>query len=230
VNPEQVGRAKLISSSISEYDASGIVAEGTGSNVAVIKSHIDGGGPSISHNPTGIQIRDGSSGSVKGSTISRNANASRQYGTGILLYHPTPPVVISNNTIEEDGIGLRFVSGATTQPTSPEVKVVHNRFINDEFIGLFLEQGDALINYNSIEGGQVGILINQTASQPFAPNSSASRDTITDMGEAAVKVQSDRSSGDHPGDFLIKYSAISNNAVEVIDESTTFTVTKSHDT
>jgi hypothetical protein len=230
VNPEQVGRAKLIASSIREYDASGIVAEGAGSNVAVIKSDIHGGGPSTSHNPTGIQIRDGASGSVKGSWIQGNANAGRQFGTGILIHHAAPPVVISNDTLEENGIGLRFASGAATQPSSPEVKVVHNHFINDEYAGLFLEQGDALINYNSIEGGQLGILINQTASQPFAPNSSALRDTVSGTGEVAIEVQSDNSPGDHPGDFLIKNSAISNNPVEVRDQSTTFTVTRFHDT
>jgi len=110
------------------------------------------------------------------------------------------------------------------------VKVVRNRFINDESIALLLEQGDALVNYNTMEGGTVGIRIIQSATQPFAPNSSASRDTISGMGEAAVQVQSDGSPADHPGDFLIKYSAISNNAAEVINQSTTFTVTRSHDT
>jgi hypothetical protein len=50
------------------------------------------------------------------------------------------------------------------------------------------------------------------------------------MSKAAVEVQSDNAPGDHPGNFTIKHSAISENATEVDDESTTFTVTKSHDT
>jgi hypothetical protein len=239
--PEQVGKAKLVEDFVSEYQKNGITAEGVGSNVAVIKSDIRGAGATTQTAQNGIQISFGSGGSVKGSTIDNNecdhptACGSNPFetsqATGILLFEAAPTVVISKNFIEEDDDGVYLATGAATQPTSPEVLIVHDTFANDRYEGLVLEQGDAAVNHDTFGGEMaVGIDIIQTASQPFAPNSSATGDTITGMSKAAVEVQSDNAPGDHPGNFTIKKSAISENAAEVDDESTTFTVTKSHDT
>lgn len=225
VAPEQVGQARLVTCSIEEYTSDGIVAEGAGSKVAAVKTSVEGGG---AHATVGVQIREGATGSVKYSTIRKNTDAGRN-GTGVILHHAAPTVVLYKNDIDENGRGLTFVSGATTQPSSPEVKIFRNHFILNLAAGLILEQGDALISYNVIEGSEFGIGIVQSDSQPFAPNSSASHDTITGLGEAAVQVTSDRSPNDHPGDFLIKSSSISNNPREVENESLNFTVTRLND-
>jgi Right handed beta helix region len=238
--PEQVGKAKLVEDSVSEYQKNGITAAGVGSNVAVVKSDIHGAGATTQTAQNGVQISFGSGGSVKGSTIEgnecdhptacgTNAFESAQ-ATGILLFEAAPTVTISKNTFEADDEGVYFAAGGATQPSSAEVKIVNNRFVDDRFEGLVLEQGDAEVNHNTIEGGQIGIDIIQAEYEPFAPSSSATGDTITGMSKAAVEVQSDNAPGDHPGNFTIKHSAISGNAAEVDDESTTFTVTKSHDT
>ncbi len=225
VAPEQVGRARLVGCSIDEYTSDGIVAEGAGSKVAAVKASIEGGG---THATVGVQIREGATGSVKYSTIRKNTDAGRN-GTGVILHHAAPTVVLYKNDIDENGRGLTFVSEATTQPSSPEVKIFRNHFILNLAAGLILEQGDALISYNVIEASEFGIGIVQKGSQPFAPNSSAAHDTIQGYGEAAIKVMSDQSPDDPPGDFLIKSSPISNGPTEVEDESLNFTVTRLND-
>jgi hypothetical protein len=226
VSPEQVGRARLVTCEIEEYTADGIVAEGAGSKVTAVKSSIQGSG---TYATVGVQIREGASGSVKYSTIRRNTDALRLPGAGVVLYHAAPTVVLYKNYIENYGRGLTFVSGATTPPNSPEVKIFRNHFIFNMAAGLVLEQGDALISYNIIEASEFGIEIVQSGSQPFASNSSAAHNTIQGTGEAAIKVASDLARNDPPGSFLIKSSFISNNPTEVDNESENFTVTRLND-
>jgi nitrous oxidase accessory protein NosD len=225
-----VGHARLVDCSVHEYVDTGIAAEGAGSSVAVTRTSVEAGGPGR-HSPTGVKIREGATGSIKASTIAGNGRSGRaSFGTGVELFRPTPPVTIYNDYIRENSRGLEFTSGAATQPTTPEVKIFRSHFILNEQVALLLEEGDALISYDVIEGSTVGIGIRQTASQPFAPNSSAAHDTIQGSGEAAIKVMSDDERSDPPGDFLIKSSFISNNPTEVIDNSENFTVTRLNDT
>lgn len=227
----QVGHAMLRGVSVAEYQKSAVTAEGAGSSVAVRNSHLTGNAADLQHHvgQNGVQIMFGASGSVQGSSISENGLAGKVHSLGILLYQPAPGVKIANDTLLEDDSGLRFQSGATTQPSSPEVKIVHSRFLKNGVAGLILEQGDVAVNRDTIEGGSIGIELVQAASQPFALSSSAVADTISGMSRAAVAVVSDHAPGDHPGEFSIKGSSISGNATEVENTSATFTVTRSHD-
>ena len=138
-------------------------------------------------------------------------------------------MTIYGTDFRENSHGVTFASGAATQPTTPELRIFRSHFVLNE-TGILLEQGDALISYDVIEGSTVGIGIVQKASQPFAPNSSAAHDTIQGSGETAIKVTSDDERSDPPGDFLIKSSAISNNPTEVENNSENFTVTRLNDT
>jgi len=226
---EQTGHATLRKVAVSGYTGRGIAATGAGSSVSVTASDVRGGAEGSS-GPTGIEISQGATGAVKGSTIARNSLVGRTIGTGILVDRAAPPVVIVNDTLEEDGIGVRLVSGATTAPSTPELILRRSRILNSVTTALLLEQGTASIARDLIEGGEYGIQIQQFASQPFAVDATAAYDTIRGMQGAAIRVVSDREASDPPGDFLIKNSAISSNAAEVINESTTFTVTMSHDT
>lgn len=227
--PEQAGEASLIEDTISDYKKAGIVAAGLGSRVAVTKSTVTGGGRDAGSEQIGIEIHAGATGSVRRSTINESGRLGRSRGYGIVIDHATPPIRIAYNTIENDGNGMRFATGATVQPSAPEINITHNRFLNNDSQGLILEQGKAQINNDTIEGGAYGIVIVQNNSQLFAPNSLASNDTIAAMSGAAIFVSSDGAPGDPPGDFLIKHSSISNNVREVEDLSTTFTVTRLHD-
>ncbi|HLB21972.1 MAG TPA: right-handed parallel beta-helix repeat-containing protein [Solirubrobacteraceae bacterium] len=226
---EQTGHATLRAVSVSGYSGRGIAATGAGSSVRVIASDVHGGTEGSSA-PTGIEISRGATGAVKGSTIARNSLVGRTLGTGILVDRAAPPVVIANDTLEEDGIGVHLASGATTAPSTPELILRRSRILNSDSTALLLEQGTASIAHNLIEGGEYGIKILQFGSQPFAVDATAAYDTISGMQGAAIYVVSDHAASDPPGDFLIKNSAISNNAAEVINESSTFTVTRSNDT
>jgi Right handed beta helix region len=226
---EQTGHATLRQVSVSGYSGRGIAATGAGSSVRVIASDVRGGTEGSS-GPTGIEIGQGATGMVKGSTIARNWLVGRTIGTGILVDRAAPPVVIANDTLEEDGTGVKFASGATTAPSTPELVLRRSRILNSLGVALLLEQGTASIAHDLIEGGEYGIQIVQFGSQPFAVDATAAYDTISGMQGAAIRVLSDGAASDPPGDFLIKNSAISNNAAEVINGSSTFTVTKSNDT
>jgi hypothetical protein len=225
---EQAGHATLHEVSVSDYKARGIAATGTGSSVSVIDSDVRANAENQSA-PTGIEIGAGATGAVRGSTIAQNSDFGRALGTGILVDRAAPPVVIARDTLEENGIGLHFVSGATTEPSTTELSLRRSLILNSDYAGLLLEQGTAQIGHNIIEGGAYGIQIRQAGSQPFASDATAAYDTISGT-QAAIDVLSDHAPSDPPGDFLIKRSAISSNAAEVINESSTFTVTKVHDT
>jgi hypothetical protein len=229
---EQTGHATLRGVSVSGYSGfsgRGIAATGAGSSVRVISSVVRGGVEGASA-PAGIEISQGATGKVKGSTIAQNRVVGRGLATGIVVDRAGAPVVIANDTLEEDGIGVHLSSGATTAPSTPELIVRHSRILNSARTALLLEQGSASIAHDLIEGGEYGIQIQQFGSQPFAVDATAAYDTISGMQGAAIRVISDRLASDPPGDFLIKYSSISNNAAEVINDSSTFTVTRSHDT
>ncbi len=228
IPPVQVGQARLLDCWIHEYDGEGVAAEGAGSSVAVTKTRVEAGGPGL-HNPIGVKIREGATGSIKSSTIAENGKRGRgSGGTGVSLFNAAPPVTIYGTYFRENSHGVTFASGAATQPTTPELRIFRSQFIHNE-TGILLEQGDALISYDLIEDSSVAIGIIQKGSQPYAPNSSAAHDTIQGSGEAAIKVTSDNERSDPPGDFPIKSSAISNNPAEVENNSENFTVTRLND-
>jgi len=228
--PGEIGHATLSKVAVSNYQKNGIDVAGVGSTATITGATVTGAGatPAIAQN--GIELAYGGTGKISGSTISGNecevANVCGFSGTqaaGILIFGAGSSV--KSSTIKENDFGLYYVSESPTQPTTPELAITTDVFSANRYEGMLLDQGDASVKSDIITGpGKVGIDIYQYEEQAYAPTSSASKDTVEGMTEAAVKVESDQKPGDHPGHFTITGSSLSSNAQAVIDESSTFLV------
>jgi hypothetical protein len=235
----EVGHATLTNDAVSGYQKNGITVEGEGSTAKIRGTTVTGAGPTPETAQNGIQISYGATGSIKHSTVTGNecdnstcgANAfeNKFQATGVLFYLAGSGSTVVGSTIKENDDGVYNYSGATTQPSSPEVTLSGDTLTSNRYEGMSLDQGNVLIKKDTINGtGNIGIDLYQYEGQAFAPNSSAMGDSIEGQ-EVAVEVQSDKAPGDLPGNFTISKSSISKNTKEVEDESTNFTVTKSKD-
>jgi hypothetical protein len=236
--PNEVGHAVFKNVTVTSYQKNGVTVDGSGSSASMKGITVTGAGPTPETAQNGIQVSNGASAAIKSAHVSANecnnsncgANAfEKTQATGILFYGAARGVV-TKSTISENDIGVYFDSTSPTQPSSPEVTISKDKFIGNRYEGLALDKGDAAISKSKIKGpGNIGIDLFQYAEQEYAPNSSAVKTNIEEMSQAAVEVQTDNEPGDKPGNFTISKSFISNNATEVIDPSTTFTVTRVND-
>ncbi len=228
--PGEIGHATITKVTVSNYQKDGVNVAGEGSTVTITGTTVTGAGatPAIAQN--GIEAAFGGKAKIAGSTISGNecevasvCGFSGTQAAGILFFGAGSSV--KSSMIKENDFGLYYISESPTQPTTPEVAISADVFSANRYEGLLLDQGDASVKGNTITGpGKIGIDLYQYEGQSYAPTSSASKDIIEGMTEAAVKVESDKQPGDYPGHFTITGSSLSNNAQAVIDESSTFLV------
>jgi hypothetical protein len=232
--PVEPANAKLTEDTVTEYQKNGITVDGQGSSAKISETTVIGAGETTQTAQNGIQISNGAQGTVVSSNISgnecNNANCSSNafegaQATGVLFYGAASGSKVTSSTLKKNDVGAYFVSQSATQPHSPEVTITKDVFDNDRYEGVDLDQGDASLKDDAITGpGEIGIDLFQYEGQAYAPTSSASSDEVEGMTDAAIKVQSDKASGDHSGSFKITNSALSNNAQVLEDESSTFTV------
>jgi hypothetical protein len=230
----EVGHAKFVQGTISGYEKNGPTAAFTGSTLKLTEVNVEGEAASPYIAKNGVEIAYGAKGLIRDSSVRGNecelagvcsASALEEQATGVLFYGAAKGSSVIGTEIALNDIGVYYASTSATQPTSPEVKVKEDKFASNRYEGIVLEQGDAKLLDDEIEGaGNVGIDIVQSASQPYANDSSASGMTIEGQSEAAVGVVTDNAPGDPSGHFTIKDSSISKNAAQVLDPSSTFTV------
>jgi hypothetical protein len=236
---DEIGHAKLESDSISGYEKNGPTATNPGSTLLVKNSVVTGEGSSPFIAQNGIEVAFGAKGTISGTTISANecevegactSTNLEEQATGLLFFGAAAGSKVSSSTSSSNDIGAYFASTSPTQATKPELKVLSSHLTDNRYEGAVLEEGDAALTRDVITGtGEVGIDIVQSASQPYADDSTASRCTIEGMTVAAVAITTDGLSGDSSGIFTIKSSSISKNAAQVLDPSTNFTVTRKGD-
>jgi hypothetical protein len=232
--PVEVGKATLSHDTVSEYQKNGMTIDGSGSSAKISTTTVTGAGPTPETAQNGIQVSNGALATIQTSTISGNEcdNAScgsnafaETQATGVLFYGAARGSKVITSTLKENDIGAYFVSTSPTQPRTPEVTISQDEMNADRYEGVALDQGDASVKNDTIVGpGNIGIELFQYEQQTYAPTSSASGDTIENMGGAAVEVQSDKAPGDHPGSFTISNSSFLKDAQALDDESSTFTV------
>jgi hypothetical protein len=235
----EIGHAKLESDAISGYEKNGPTATNPDSTLLVKGSVITGEGPSAFIAQNGIEVAFGAKGTVSDTTISGNecevagvcsSTSLEEQATGLLFFGAAAGSKVSGSTISGNDIGAYYASTSPTQPTKPELKLLSSHLTGNRYEGAVLEEGDAALTRDTITGaGEVGIDIVQSASQPYADDSTASGCTIEGMTVAAVAITTDHLSGDPSGIFTIKGSSISKNAAQVLDPSTNFTVTRKND-
>lgn len=233
-SPVEVGHATLVRDTVGDYQKNGVTVDGAGSSASVKDSTVRGAGPTPETAQNGIQVSNGALAKISSSTISGNEcdhsscgpDAFSDYqATGVLFYGAAAGSKLTKSTLGEDDVGAYMYSMSPTQPSSPEVAIVKDVLSGDRYEAVALDQGDAIVKRDTITGpGNIGIDLFQYEGQSYAPDSSASKDRIEGMGEAAVKVESDNQPGDFPGSFTIGKSTFSGDARVLLDESETFTV------
>ncbi len=233
-SPVEPGHATLSQDTVSEYQKNGITVDGEGSSAKISHTTVVGAGPTPETAQNGIQVSNGARASISSSSISGNECDNSNCGsdafektqaTGLLFYGAASGSKVTGTALKENDIGVYLDSESPTQPTSPELTIEKDVISGDRYEGVALDKGDASLKNDTIAGpGNIGIDLFQYEQQPYAPTSSAAHDEIDGMSEAAVKVESDKASGDHAGSFTLSGSTLSGNAQAVVDESTTFNV------
>jgi nitrous oxidase accessory protein NosD len=227
----QVGTATLTSDTIEGYQKNGMTVDGKGSTATITKVTVKGAGPApIAQN--GIQISRGALGRIAASTITGNectvascgASSFEQLeedGAGVLFYLQAPGSSVTTSTINENDLGVSHISAAET--TKPQVTISSDTFLKDRYAAVMLGQGYATVNRDTMEEGNVGVLLLQYAGQEFGPKGTGSEDKIHKMTKYAVEGLSDLSASDQFGSFTITKSEISGNPTGATVAQSVFT-------
>jgi hypothetical protein len=236
----EVGHAKLLNDAISGYEKNGPTVTNPGSTLLMKSTSVTGEGPSPYIAQNGVEVAFGGKGTIQNSTVSGNecelsgvcsSGALGEQATGLLFFGAAAGSKSVENTLSNNDIGAYYASTSPTQPASAEVKFSFDKLKSNRYEGFVLEEGTASLDGDSITGtGLIGIDIVQSASQPYADNSSAKALAIEGMSVAAVNVATDNAPGDPHGTFSLKNSSVSKNAASVVNPSTTYTVAQKNNT
>ncbi|HSZ12807.1 MAG TPA: right-handed parallel beta-helix repeat-containing protein [Solirubrobacteraceae bacterium] len=229
----EVGHAVLKDVTVSGYEKNGPTVRGAGSTLSVDDSTITGEGPSPWIAQNGIEVAYGAAGTVKSSTVSGNecdvpvcTTDEEEQATGVLFYGAAAGSGVSSSTLEQNDIGGYYDSTSVSQPEAAEVTFAKDTVASNRYEGFVLEQGKALLNKDTIDGGgKVGIDLVQTKEQSLASQSSAIHTKVEDQTEAAIRVESDKSTEDKKGSsFVFADGTFSGNGTVLDNESNDFEV------
>jgi len=217
IEPTEVGHATLKDVTVYGYAKNGPTVSGKNSTMTITASTVTGEGPDTHTAQNGIQVGYGAEGTIKSSTISGNecelavhCGASVEQASGVLFYGAAAGSSISSSTVKENDLGVTFTKDVLT---------------SNRYEGFVLEQGKALLNKDTINGGgDVGIELEQYEGQTLASESSATHTKVEDQTEAAIKVESDKKSGDIAGSFDFTDGTFSGDATVLDNESNNFEV------
>jgi hypothetical protein len=232
IDPTEEGHATLKDVTVFGYEKNGPTVSGKGSTMAITASTVTGEGPDTHTAQNGIQVGYGAEGTIKSSTISGNecnlpvhCGASVEQASGVLFYGAAAGSAVSSSTLKENDLGAYYDSTSAEQPLSPEVTFTKDVLTSNRYEGFVLEQGKALLNKDTINGGgDVGIELEQYEGQTLASESSATHTKVEDQTEAAIKVESDKKSGDIAGSFDFTDGTFSGDATVLDNESNNFEV------
>ncbi len=158
---------EVINSQVSSYQKSGIEVLDAGSVVTVSNDTVTGLGPVPIIAQNGVEFDSGASGSITNSTIqgnsysatcnTQNYNTSCAQSGGILLFDAAPNVIVSNNKVSLNDIGIWEYSDSSV----PEFGnyVVNNNLIQNNYgYGIVFDGYDAVATNDTISNSPVGIL------------------------------------------------------------------------
>jgi parallel beta-helix repeat protein len=100
------GSASISGNTITDYQKTGIVVDGAGSNATISNNTIGGVGSTDQLAQNGIQISRNASASVSGNDISGNSYSKSPESTGILLYGDLGDVTVSGNTVHGNDVNI----------------------------------------------------------------------------------------------------------------------------
>jgi hypothetical protein len=172
----QTATLTLTGDIITGYQKSAVIIDGTGTTGTVTNSTITGTGTPANIAANAIQISRNAAAGVTGTTITGNLcnNAAcgpdpftQAFSTGVLIFSTPNLVTLSNNTITNNDAGI-YNNGANTT-------ISGNTFTANRYYGVFLDEGSASINDDTITGASnVGV-----AAVSFVGNGGNSTGTLT---------------------------------------------------
>src|SRR5262249_3215387 len=158
------GTATITNNVISGYQKDGIDVTNTGSSASITGNTITGFGPTDVVAQNGIEISLGATGTVSSNTVSQNVyiGTANFTAAGILLYQPGSGVMVNNNGVSSNDIGIFVLDAAT--PT-----ISNNIVFGSTFFGIALDTaggagvtGAMVANNTSNNSGVDGISLAST--------------------------------------------------------------------
>jgi parallel beta-helix repeat protein len=168
------GTANLTNVTVTGYQKSGVLVDGTDSSLTLTNSTITGVGATTAIAQNGVQISNEATATITGNTISGNLcdnatcgpdYANKTFAGGILLLD-AGNVTIENNTIANNDVGLDIEGGGGP------ITISNNAFTANRFEGILIGGGTATISGNEFSGpSNIGVLIYPfpTSTDPNAP-------------------------------------------------------------
>ena len=199
----------IANNTITGYQKTGIVLRGTGSTGTIAGNTVTGAGPIDLLAQNGIQVT-GASATVSGNTVSGNeCNVPSPTGcgadpltqtqsAGIAFFPAASGSSMTGNTVTGNDVGLyNFALGPTT--------ISGNTLTDNRFEGILLDEGDATVDSNMIDPGNIGIVVIS-----FAESTGDSKGTLTCNGITAATQAGIRLIRDPDSGFTVALTAHSN--------------------
>ncbi|HXI24418.1 MAG TPA: Ig-like domain repeat protein [Pyrinomonadaceae bacterium] len=155
----QTATVTVNNSTITGYQKSAVIVDGTGSSGTITNNVITGLGlENTAENA--IQISRSAAATISGNTITGNqcSNTScgpdpvtQSFGTGVLIFSTSGVIQINNNTISTNDTGV--------YNNDPNTTISGNTMVGNRFNGIFLDQGNATVTGNTFSGPMnVGVI------------------------------------------------------------------------
>lgn len=200
---------------ITNYQKSGIVANGAGLTANIIDNIVTGQGPTGVIAQNGIQIGFEATGVVANNTVTGNYyTGSSATSAGVLLYDTTGTVLVYENTLTGNQIGISLAGPDSGVPTPSNLNAWDNEISGGQYgvnIQSYYQGGNAngTITDNHIFDNEVGIYTDN-------PGSVITGNTISG-GDYGVYTEDYWSVG---GSFTINGNDFSDNDIQVTGDST----------
>jgi parallel beta-helix repeat protein len=176
----QEGHGTIRNVIVSGYMKNGIVVAGPLSTATIEGNTVTGVVPNTANAQNGIQISYGAVATIVNNEVSDNWCGPRfncgpnpfdpiapYQSSGILLYQAGASTVILENGVFNNDVGIYNISNG-------RITITANRLDGNRYEGIVLDQGDALVTYNTIEGGNMGVAV-----LAFDANTGNSQGTLT---------------------------------------------------
>ena len=207
----QTATLSLNTVSVTNYQKSAVLVDGTGTSGTITDSTLTGQGVPVNIASNAIQIGRGASATVTGNTVSGNLcnnpvcgpdPFTQSFSTGVLIFSTTNAVSFSNNTFSNNDVGIYNNATNTT--------VSGNTFTANRYENLFLDEGNATIGDNNMTGpSNVGIMAVSFVGNAGNSSATLTRNNITGAG-VGLQLLDDTSGADA---FVPQLTAHSNRIV-----------------
>jgi len=177
------GTATITNNVVTGYERAGIVVFNAGSSATISDNTVTSAAQSLFAAQTGIAIAEKAVGTISGNLCNHadcGPDVMTQFqATGISLFLSGGGITVSDNTVSNNDIGIYNWqdSSATVANT-----ISGNSLTGNRYYGIGLDQGNATVSNNIINGGNVGVVIVSFNSNAANSQGTLTGNTITGVG------------------------------------------------